>query len=130
MTPRVVLVAEDEPALQSSLSAFLTLNGFQTFKASEFEEALEILARERIDAVTLDIRVPDGSGMQRNGLTLLNALRNNPKYRKMPVVVFTGIPLSPEDEQHVQHLGAAVIYKPQSLSVILECLTRLFDPRR
>ena len=127
---RAVLVVEDEPTLQTTLSAFLTLNEFATFRASSVDEALKILGREHIDAVTLDIRLPDEQGMQRTGLTLLNFLRATPPYERLPVVIFTGVPLSPKDAQHARRLNAEVIYKPQPFGVLLASLARLMDPRR
>jgi DNA-binding response OmpR family regulator len=127
---RSVLVVEDEPALQTSLSAYLTLHDFETFRASSVDDALKVLGRENIDAVTLDVSLPDEQGMQRTGFTLLTFLRATAAYKNLPVVIFTGVPLAPDDEQHALQLGAAVIYKPQPFGVLLESLSRLLDPRR
>jgi len=120
-----VLVVEDEALLQSTLSAFLTLHHFTTFRASDVEEAEKILGRERIDAVTLDIKLPDARGTKRNGFTLLKSLRATPAHAHLPVVIFTGMPMTEEEEQLAKRLHAEIIYKPDPYRLVVEGLTRL-----
>jgi chemosensory pili system protein ChpA (sensor histidine kinase/response regulator) len=130
MTERrsAVLVVEDEVLLQSTLSAFLTLNNFTTFRASDVEQAEKILGRERIDAVTLDIKLPDARGTKRNGFTLLKSLRATPAHAHLPVVIFTGMPMTEEEEALAKRLHAEVIYKPDPYRLVVEGLTRLLAP--
>ena len=120
-----VLVVEDEALLQATLSAFLTLHHFTTFRASDVDEAEKILGREQIDAVTLDIKLPDARGMKRNGFTLLESLRATPAHARLPVVIFTGMPMTEEEEQLAKRLHAEVIYKPDPYRLVVEGLTRL-----
>jgi DNA-binding NtrC family response regulator len=98
-----ILVVEDEALLQSTLSAFLTLHHFTTFRGSDVEQAEKILERERIHAVTLDIKLPDARGTKRNGFTLLTE----------------------EEEALALRLHAEVIYKPDPYRLVVEGLTRL-----
>jgi CheY-like chemotaxis protein len=123
----VVLVVEDEPLVQQTLCTALTLMGFQTRRADDVDAALTLLANERIDAVSLDIRVPDSKGLQRSGLSVLAHLRSIEKYRSVPVLVFTGMPLSADDADLVQRHHARVFYKPQRYSVVIEELLRLLQ---
>jgi DNA-binding response OmpR family regulator len=127
MTERrpAILVVEDEALLQSTLSAFLTLHDFTTFRASDVEQAEKILGRERIDAVTLDIKLPDARGTKRNGFTLLKSLRATPAHAHLPVVIFTGMPMTEEEEALAKRLRAEVIYKPDPYRLVVEGLTRL-----
>jgi len=125
MTRPSVLVVEDQDLLQTTLSAFLTLNNFTTYRASDVEQALEVLGRQHIDAVTLDIRLPDAQGRKRNGLTLLRYLRERPEYERLPVVIFTGMPMSDEEELLARRLSAEVVYKPDPYRLVLDGLNRL-----
>jgi DNA-binding response OmpR family regulator len=122
---RTVLVVEDEPSLQQTLAAFLTLRGFRPFRANNVEEALTILGREQIDAITLDVRMPDPRHQQRTGLTLLQFLRTDPLYQQTPILILTGIPLNDSDAQLARRLRAEVFYKPQPYSAISERLEAL-----
>ena len=121
----VVLVVEDEPSVQTTFCATLTLMGFRTHHADTVDAALEILATERIDAVSLDVRLPDPKGLERSGLTLLGYLRASSAHAHLPVLVFTGVPLSPEEEGLIQRYNAEVFYKPQRYVTLVECLTRM-----
>jgi len=120
-----VLVVEDEASVQTTFCATLTLMGFKTQHADTVESALEILKREHIDAVSLDVKLPDPNGSDQSGLTLLAYLRATKEYAHLPVLIFTGVPLSPEEEKVIQRHNAEVFYKPQRYATLVECLMRM-----
>ena len=126
----VVLVVEDEPSVQTTFCATLTLMGFKTQHADTVDRALEILSTERVDAVSLDVRLPDPKGLERSGLTLLAYLRASTEHAHLPVLIFTGQPLSQEEEILIQQHNAEVFYKPQRYTTLVECLTRMLGTPR
>ena len=121
----VVLVVEDEVPVQATLCATLTLTGFTTRRADNVEDALNTLASVHVDAVILDVRLPDPKGLQRTGLSVLAYLRTTTEYRKTPVVIFTGVPLSDEDDALVRRHDAQLFYKPRPYGVIIETLQKM-----
>ena len=121
----VVLVVEDEIPVQTTLCATLTLAGFTTRRADNVEDALSTLASIHVDAVILDVRLPDPKGLQRTGLTVLAYLRTTNEYRQTPVVIFTGVPLSDEDDALVRRHDAQLFYKPRPYIAIIEALQRM-----
>jgi CheY-like chemotaxis protein len=123
----VVLVVEDEPLVQQTLCKALALRGFQTRQADNVDAALTILANEQIEAVSLDIRIPDPKGLQRTGLSVLAHLRSIEEYGSVPVLVFTGQPLSTSDAQFLGRHNARVFYKPHPYSAVIEELRRLLQ---
>ena len=123
----VVLVVEDEPLVQQTLCTALTLMGFQTRRADNVDAALTILANERIEAVSLDLRIPDPKGLRRSGFSVLAHLRSVEEYGSVPVLVFTGQPLSASDAEFLGRHNARVFYKPQPYSVVIEELQRLLQ---
>ena len=126
----VVLVVEDEPSVQTTFCATLTLMGFKTQHADTVDRALEILNSEPVDAVSLDVRLPDPKGLERSGLTLLAHLRASKEHAHLPVLIFTGQPLSQEEEVLIQQHNAEVFYKPQRYTTLVECLTRMLGTPR
>ena len=104
---------------------FLHDHGFSTVEAGTVERALQILGSEHVDAVILDVRLPDPHGMPQSGLSLLAYLRLTPEYQTLPVLIVTGKPLSPEDEDLIRRSEASVFHKPFSYSVLVEQLRRL-----
>lgn len=124
-----VLVLEDDPAVRATLCTMLTLAGFTTHYAVTVDDALAILGREHVDAVSLDVRVPDPKGLERSGLSVLTELRALPGYASVPALIFTGMPLSPEEEDVAQKLNAPIFYKPQPYSVLIQHLRRQLQQR-
>ncbi len=68
-TVKRVLIVDDEANLRSSLSEYLTMDGFECAEAAEGAAALNLLSERVFDAVVLDLRM---SGM--DGMTLLGRM--------------------------------------------------------
>jgi hypothetical protein len=49
-------------------------------------------------------------------------LRATVEYAAIPVVIFTGMTLDPDEEQTARQHNAQVFYKPQRYSVLIEYL--------
>src|SRR6202000_2547164 len=58
------------------------------------------------DCVVLDLRLPDMSGFE-----VLEQLRDTPKLNDLPVVVFTGRELTPEEDARLHTLARSVVVK-------------------
>jgi DNA-binding response OmpR family regulator len=127
MTRATVLVVEDEPSLRRTMCASLTLIGFTTHQADSVDAALKILGAEDIDAIVLDVRLPDPNGLQHTGLHLLQFIRATPEHAHTPVVIFTGVPLSPSEEEIARLNNAQVFYKPLPYAVLINHLNELLD---
>jgi CheY-like chemotaxis protein len=74
--------------------------------ASTGEEALRILHEQPIDCVVLDLRLPDISGFE-----VLSRIRDDSEIEHVPVVVFTGKELSPDQDARLQELARKVVLK-------------------
>jgi DNA-binding response OmpR family regulator len=59
--PRVLLV-EDDDSVASMLAICLAAAGFEVARVSLGAEALRVLAREAVQAIILDLGLPDGLG--------------------------------------------------------------------
>jgi two-component system, NtrC family, response regulator PilR len=59
-----ILIVDDEEVLQDVLCVLIRREGHQPFSAYSGEEAIELLEREDIDLVLLDLMLPGMNGMQ------------------------------------------------------------------
>jgi DNA-binding NtrC family response regulator len=59
-----ILIVDDEEVLQDVLTVLLRREGHQTISAYSGEEAIELVEREEIDLVLLDLMLPGMHGMQ------------------------------------------------------------------
>ena len=121
----VVLVVEDDTHLRTTLAAVLTLRGFFPFAAESVDAALKLLGTERVDAIVLDVRLPDQTGMHQSGLNLLRFVRATPEHAQIPVVIFTGLPLSDSEQEIARTHDAHVLLKPQPYSVLCDYLNKV-----
>ena len=101
-----LLVVEDEPAQQLSIEALLAYDDIDVSFADTGTEALEAVNHEAYDCLVLDLRLPDMSGFE-----VLERLRDTPSLNELPVVVFTGKDLSPEEDARLHTLARSVIVK-------------------
>jgi len=103
---KVLLVVEDNPAEQLSITALLGHSDVQIETVDTGAKALELLRERPVDCVVLDLRLPDISGFE-----LLDQLSKNPKLADIPVVVFTGRELTAEEEGHLHSVARSIVVK-------------------
>ena len=58
-----VLIIDDEVQLRTLLARIITLESFEVLEAGTLKAALKILAKEDIDVVLCDVKLPDGNGV-------------------------------------------------------------------
>ncbi|WP_420146502.1 sigma-54-dependent transcriptional regulator [Spirosoma sp.] len=61
--PASILLIDDEPKLRQLLARILQLEGYTLFEAADVRSGLKTLAREEIQLVICDVKLPDGNGI-------------------------------------------------------------------
>ena len=89
-----ILVCDDEKDIVSALTIYLTTAGYQVFPAYDGTEALDLLRREDIHLVLLDIMMP-----KLDGIAALTRLR---EASNVPVILLTA---NSEDTDKIQGLN-------------------------
>jgi len=84
--PPGVLVVEDDDAVARVLGIMLRRDGHEVMRAATLAEARQALASHRPSVILLDMKLPDGSG-----LDLLDHLAAAPGLDQLPVVVLSGV---------------------------------------
>ena len=67
---------------------------------------MKTLLDRHFDCAVLDLRLPDISGFE-----LLDRIREESGLQNVPIVVFTGRDLSPEEEKHLKTVAKSVVLK-------------------
>jgi HAMP domain-containing protein/signal transduction histidine kinase/DNA-binding response OmpR family regulator len=101
-----LLIVEDNPAEQLSVAELLGHDDIDIVTAGSGGEALAIMREQPCDCVVLDLRLPDMSGFE-----VLETIRDDPALADLPVVVFTGRALSPEEDAQLHSMARSVVVK-------------------
>jgi signal transduction histidine kinase/DNA-binding response OmpR family regulator len=114
---RTVLVIEDEPEFARILFDLAHEMHYRCLVALSADEGLALAGSQTPDAVLLDIRLPD-----RSGLSVLQQLKDNPATRHIPVHVVSSV----ENGGEALHLGAiGYALKPTSREQLEDVFRRL-----
>ena len=81
-----VLVVDDVADARDVLARLLRCGGYKSVTAEDGPTALAAVESDAPDLVLLDVMMP---GM--DGVEVLRRLRDDPRWRDLPVVLFTGI---------------------------------------
>ena len=84
--PARILVADDDPVLQRLLLHTLKLEGYDVVTASDGNQTLEAVTRDRPDLVILDVMMPGY-----NGFELCQMLRQRPDTLTLPIIMLSGL---------------------------------------
>ena len=101
-----LLIVEDNKAEQLSIRELLSHDDVDIVIADTGTAALAAMAQDPCDCVVLDLRLPDMSGFE-----VLERISHDERLSDVPVVVFTGRELSPEEDAQLHMLARSVVVK-------------------
>ncbi|MBA7579157.1 Protein-glutamate methylesterase/protein-glutamine glutaminase [subsurface metagenome] len=79
-----LLLIDDEAQFRFMTKMGLEANGFIVLEASDGNEGLEILGKEKPDLVLLDLNMPDPDGHK-----VCDTIKNDDSFRHIPVIILT-----------------------------------------
>jgi len=81
-----ILVVDDEPDVLTFLSTLLEDNGYAVVTATNGEEALSQIEKSLPDLITLDITMPEKSGVK-----FYRQMKENDAWKAVPIIIVTGV---------------------------------------
>lgn len=120
-----VLVVDDEVSVRSFLRSYLEESDYAVCEAGDVDSALSALDESPVDAVVLDVRMPDPMGWGRTGLEVLAFIRLHAAFAALPVFVLTGHALDPEEHNLIRRHRASLFLKPDGYRALLQRLDQL-----
>jgi CheY-like chemotaxis protein len=81
-----ILIIDDEEDVITYLSTFFIDSGFSAISAVDGKEGVQKAVAEKPDIITLDISMPEESGVK-----ALRDLQNNEVTKNIPVIIVTGV---------------------------------------
>lgn len=120
-TPRTLLIVDDQQAVRTSIAYYLGMCGYRTFRAESGEAAIELLRKEQVDGVLMDVQMPVLNGFQT--CVRLHALAREAN-RQIKVWFMTGINYRELRDECEKSGGEAVFQKPFDWPQLLAELDR------
>jgi len=113
-----ILIADDEKSIRIVLKKFLTSRGHQVLEAENGKKVIEIVKKEPVDLIFLDLKMPKLSGLE-----VLE------KVKDIPVVVLTAYGTMDYTVKAIELGAADYITKPFSFEEIGEVLKKLLTKK-
>lgn len=126
---KLILVVDDEPDEVSYLVTLLEDNGYSTKSAYNGVQAMDIIKETKPDLITLDISMPEKSGVK-----LYRELKDTSAYVNIPVLVITGVTgMGGKSEDFQKFLSSrrqvpppdGFIAKPIDRDDLIDCASKL-----
>jgi two-component system phosphate regulon response regulator PhoB len=85
-TKKKILVLDDEPDVVTYLVSLFEDNDYAVVSAMDGKEGMEKVKSEKPDLITLDISMPEKSGIR-----FYREMKSDPELKEIPIVVVTGV---------------------------------------
>lgn len=122
---KVILLVEDDPGTRKMLKMMLREANFDFVEADTGRDALAKLSRHpEIDLALIDINMP-----QINGIQLINIIRKQGEYAKIPLVVVSAMTDQKSLVQSIKAGAQDYVVKPVDKKILLEKICKLLNPQ-
>jgi len=120
----VVVIAEDDDDIRSSLAAFLNQKGATVFACPDASEALQAVRAHHPNVVLSDIGLPN-----RDGFQLLEDIRSLDvqQDRDVPIIAMTAFGFSGDRAQKLENAFEAHLNKPFEPDQLLSAVVSTLD---
>ena len=105
--PKTILTVDDSKIVLDISEFVLTSAGYRVYTAVGGSEALEILGRQKIDLILVDMNMP---GM--DGYELTSAIRSDDQFKAIPIIIVTTEAEAKDKEKGFDVGADAYIVKP------------------
>lgn len=119
MKKRILLV-DDEPNIQTIVSARLRVMGFEVLIAGDGQEGLDLARKEFPDAIVLDLMLP-----KLDGYKVCRMLKFDKTFQHIPVIIFSAKKSEPDKKLAEQAGADAYLLKPFDLKLFAQTIQKL-----
>ncbi|MHC1626529.1 MAG: response regulator [Methanoculleaceae archaeon] len=123
MKKKILVIDDDIPTLEI-MELLLRKIGMEPVMVQSGPEALDLLRNQEIDLIILDVMMAPVDGWQ-----LLDILKADESFRKIPILLFTAKHVWPEETEKYGAKVEGILHKPITLAELQEAVERVFSER-
>jgi putative two-component system response regulator len=121
-TKASILIVEDEAGPREALKMILR-PFFNLYSVDNTEVALQVLQEQKIDLVTLDLKLP-----RKQGMDLLQEIKRD--HENIEVIIITGYGSLQSAMEGIRYGAAAYLLKPFNVTELIEVINQTLDKKR
>jgi hypothetical protein len=103
---KALLIVEDDERQRQSIAELISHDDVESTTVGTGAEALEALNSGHFDCLVLDLGLPDISGFE-----LIQQIKQHPRLNYLPIVIYTGLELTPAEELALRRISDTIIIK-------------------
>ena len=121
-----ILILEDDTGLNRGISYALEQEGYETFSAQTIKEGFSLFEKENLDAIILDLNLPDG-----DGIGFCKKIRSCSGIKsEIPVLMLTARDLEVDEIMGLTSGADDYITKPFSISILKVRLQNILNRKQ
>jgi CheY-like chemotaxis protein len=120
-----IVVCEDDPVVLKLLLLALRETGYELLTAPDGAVGLELVERERPDAILTDVTMP-----RMTGLELADAVRARPDLAHIPILFLSASAQRTQLDEGFRHGASAYVTKPFRAAELRSALAWILDRPR
>ena len=128
MSPKKILVVDDNPVIVKTLSMKLKANGYEVASALDGAQASVSVRTNKPDLILLDISFPPDaaniSGVAWDGFLIIDWIRRIEGVQKIPIIIITGGDPKIYKERSMAAGATAFFHKPINNDELLDVIQK------
>jgi two-component system chemotaxis response regulator CheY len=117
-----IMIVDDSSTTRKMLTYLLKGEGFNIIAAENGIDALEKLSFSDIDIIITDLNMP-----QMDGLELIDSIRKDPSYQKIPVIMLTTESEDSDKQKGLEKGASSYLTKPVSQDILVKEVKKFLD---
>jgi two-component system, OmpR family, response regulator len=110
---------DDNASIVKMLEKFLTIKGHECIISQDGKNALEVMKKEKFDAVLLDLAMPHFTGYD-----VIDGLEKNGIIQEQKIIILTASSITPEQSDSLLKRGVkSCLKKPVTPEILLKILS-------
>lgn len=118
-----LLVIDDDPMAIKLVRDLAVASGYNVLTALNGKDGLDVAARQKPDAILLDVMMPE-----MDGYAVASSLKSNPKTAGIPIIMLTAVGFALNKQLAINMGAADYVTKPFNIRDLLDKIARCVNP--